>query len=289
MSELGIYEKALPTSLSWLETLELVKSLGFDFYEFSIDESDQRLARLDWDETTISEVRSAIIKSGVPFRTLMLSGHRRYPLGSQNPLTREKAMDMGIKAINLATKLGIRHIQLAGYDVFYESRNKETNKLFLLNLSKLVKCAASKDVMLDIETMDDSYINSVSKIRQIKKIIHSPWLQAYPDLGNLSAWPENNVPDELVSNLDIITHIHLKDTLAVTPDYAGKFKNVSFGKGCVDFEQLFDVLSNAGYDGCYTIEMWSGEREHSIEEIKEALSFFRPLFKKYKIGNKNVR
>lgn len=43
---LGIYEKALPRGLSWEQTFDLVHELGYNFLEFSVDESDERLARL---------------------------------------------------------------------------------------------------------------------------------------------------------------------------------------------------------------------------------------------------
>ena len=45
---LGIYEKALAKDLSWPERLVLAKSCGFDFVEMSVDETDERLSRLDW-------------------------------------------------------------------------------------------------------------------------------------------------------------------------------------------------------------------------------------------------
>lgn len=44
---IGIYEKATPTHFTWLERLNFAKELGFDFVEMSIDERDERLARLD--------------------------------------------------------------------------------------------------------------------------------------------------------------------------------------------------------------------------------------------------
>ena len=45
---IGIYEKATPKHFNWLERLNFAKELGFDFVELSIDESDERLARLEW-------------------------------------------------------------------------------------------------------------------------------------------------------------------------------------------------------------------------------------------------
>lgn len=45
--QLGLYEKAMPGTLSWREKLKTAKRAGFDFVEISIDESDEELARLD--------------------------------------------------------------------------------------------------------------------------------------------------------------------------------------------------------------------------------------------------
>ncbi|MEE6030509.1 xylulose 5-phosphate 3-epimerase, partial [Avibacterium paragallinarum] len=45
--KLGIYEKALPKNLSWQDRLSIAKACGFDFVEMSIDETDERLSRLD--------------------------------------------------------------------------------------------------------------------------------------------------------------------------------------------------------------------------------------------------
>ncbi|MDR0899996.1 MAG: L-ribulose-5-phosphate 3-epimerase [Lactobacillaceae bacterium] len=286
MARLGIYEKALPKGLTWKERLALVKELGFDFLEFSIDESDERQARLEWTMAERQEIRDAIAETSTPIQTLMLSGHRKYSLGSSDPKIVERGLEMAYKAVQLAVDLGIRHIQLAGYDVFYEEHTSETEQRFITNLKKIVDYAASFDVMLDIETMDTSFINSIEKVARYKKIIKSPWLAAYPDLGNLSAWPENDVVKDFKDNLDIVAHVHLKDTLAVTDDFPGKFKNVEFGKGVVDFKALLQLLKDLEYDGAFTIEMWSEDRDRPIEEINEALDFFKPIFKEvgYQFG-----
>lgn len=43
---IGIYEKAMPNSLTWREKLLCAKENGYDFLEISIDESDEKLSRL---------------------------------------------------------------------------------------------------------------------------------------------------------------------------------------------------------------------------------------------------
>jgi len=44
----GLYEKALPADLSWEARLTTAAKAGYDFMDISVDESDARLARLDW-------------------------------------------------------------------------------------------------------------------------------------------------------------------------------------------------------------------------------------------------
>ena len=53
---LGIYEKALPKDIDWVERIKLVKECGYDFVEISIDETDERLARLDWSDDEIERI-----------------------------------------------------------------------------------------------------------------------------------------------------------------------------------------------------------------------------------------
>ena len=232
---LGIYEKALPQKLTWTEKFNLVHELGFNFLEFSIDESDERLARLDWSRKQREDFRQAMWQTNSRINTMMLSGHRRFPLGSADPAVRQKALEMMSKAIDLAVDLGIRNIQMAGYDVYYEPKTVQSREWFVEDLTRCVEMAAKKLVMLSIETMDDPFLNSLSKIAHIKKEIPSPWLQGYPDLGNISAWPENNVAEDLENNMDDVVAVHLKDTKRVTPTFKGQFKNVPFGDGDVDF------------------------------------------------------
>ena len=279
INALGIYEKALPPKLNWEQKFNLVHDLGFNFLEFSIDESDERLQRLDWSKTQRSEFCQAMWKTNSRINTLMLSGHRRFPLGSADEHVREQSLEIMQKAIDLAVDLGIRNIQLAGYDVYYESKTVQSHELFLENLQKCVDMAAKKLVMLSIETMDDPFLNSLTKISQVKTQIKSPWLQGYPDLGNISAWPENDVIVDLENNVDNIAAIHLKDTKKVTPTFKGQFKEVPFGEGDVDFLGCLKALVRLGYSGSYTVEMWTESAADPTTEIKQAKLFFDQLFK----------
>lgn len=280
MVQLGIYEKALPKDITWLERLSLTKELGFDFVEMSIDETDERLARLDMSDEELNLMIDAMSQTGVRIQSICLSGHRRYPYGSTEKSNREMAYQLMDKAIRLASKLNIRIIQVAGYDVYYEEKSMLSREYFIEGLKKAVQQASEYGVMLSVEIMDDPFMNSLTKFIEIKKQIPSPYLQVYPDLGNLSAWPMNNPAYELEQGIDMISSIHLKDTYSVTADFPGQFRDVPFGEGCVDFDGLLHVLKRLGYEGTFLIEMWNEEDVDFKEKIKEAQDYLYPKLRK---------
>lgn len=138
---LGIYEKALAKDLSWPERLVLAKSCGFDFVEMSVDETDERLSRLEWTPAQRASLVNAMLESGVAIPSMCLSAHRRFPFGSRDEAVRERAREIMTKAIRLARDLGIRTIQLAGYDVYYEEHDEGTRQRFAEGLAWGCGCA----------------------------------------------------------------------------------------------------------------------------------------------------
>lgn len=273
MNYLGIYEKAMPVSLSIPEKLKYAKQLGFNFIEMSIDESDQRLARLTWSKDNIHKINETQLYEDIYVQSICLSGHRRYPLGSSDENIRNKGLEIMFQAIDLAQKIGVRVIQLAGYDVYYETKSQLTAQNFKESLNVALDYAAKKQVILALEIMDDTFLNSISKYIELKEAVSNhPYLKVYPDVGNLSAWPQNNVPNELAKGINDTVAIHLKDTLPVTADFKGKFKDVPFGEG-VDFVEVFQTLRRLKYNGPFLIEMWSENLTDPKEVILNAKTF----------------
>ena len=114
---IGLYEKAMPNTLSWKEKLEAAKEAGYDFVEISIDETDAKLARLDWTKEERLDLVKTMYEVGIPVRSMCLSGHRKYPLGSSDPATCARGMEIMEKAIQLADDLGVElDIQNIAFD-----------------------------------------------------------------------------------------------------------------------------------------------------------------------------
>ncbi|MEZ8204892.1 L-ribulose-5-phosphate 3-epimerase [Vibrio splendidus] len=252
----GLYEKALPNELSWEDKLKQTKELGFDFLEISVDESDERRSRLDWNDEEVYALRRLCEKHGVPLQSMCLSAHRKFPFGSADPAIREQAVIHMEKAISLAYKLGIRTIQLAGYDVYYEPADKVTHQRFIEGMKLSARLAERSGVMLAVEIMDTDYLNSLSKFEVLSREINSPYFTAYPDVGNISGW-NYDIVTELKLSKPHITQIHLKDTYKVTDEYKGQFRDLVIGDGEVDFNAIFETLKETECVVPLVIEMWA--------------------------------
>ena len=245
----GLYEKALPAALSWEERLTAAGQAGYDFVEISIDESDERLARLDWSASERAALRHSIANTDVRIMTMCLSGHRKYPLGSHTPELRQQGQEVLRKAIEFAGDIGLRVIQVMGYDVFYEISDDETRANFIDGLRLGARWAEQAGVMLGLENLDTPFVENLSKALAIIREIDSPWLRLYPDIGNLAA-AGYAPPDELTLAKRQILGIHVKDALPRV------IRGVPFGKGIVPFRETFRALAQTGFWGLLGVEIW---------------------------------
>ncbi|MBP3480058.1 MAG: L-ribulose-5-phosphate 3-epimerase [Clostridia bacterium] len=276
----GIYEKAFAPKTSWSEKLRRASKLGFDYIEISIDETDERLSRLDWSRAQKKQLIDDIWNSGISIQSMCLSGHRRFPFGSADVSIRKKAYEIMDKAIEFAVETGIRVIQLAGYDVYYEPSNEVSIKRFSDGMQWAAQRAARAQVMLAMEIMDTPFMNSISKHLEYEEKINSPWYKVYPDIGNLSAWRENDPAAEIEKGISSIVGVHVKDAIAPCGKFRGKFKSVPFGTGCVDFSARFNQLEKLNYTGPYMIEMWYQDGTDDMQEIKKALNWLNKQYER---------
>jgi len=270
---LGLYEKAMPKELNWKEKLETAKATGYDFVEISIDETDEKLARLDWSKEERRELVDLMYQIGVPIRTMCLSGHRKYPIGSNDPKICARGMEIMEKAIQLADDLGIRIIQLAGYDVYYEESTSETVQRFGENLKKCERMAARAGIVLGFETMETEFMNTVEKAMRYVNKIDSPYLGVYPDMGNITNAAKEygtDVLEDIRTGTGHLDAVHLKETVP------GVFREVRFGTGHVDFPSVIHETWKAGVRR-YVTEFWyTGDPEWK-KDLDLAVGMMRPL------------
>lgn len=260
---IGVYEKALPLDISWEERLSVAQESEFDYVELSVDESDERQARLESNNTERKEIREAITNTGVQLKTMCLSGHRKYALGSRDFKTREKSIEVFDKAIDLACELGIRIIQVAGYYVYYEDETEDSIKRYEEGLAKGLELAQKSGVMLAIENMDTLGIISLEEGMRIVKMFNSPWLQLYPDVGNLTERGKDTFKELELAKGHMVA-LHIKDTRPGEP------RRVEFGEGQVPFKEAFAKLAELKFNGPVMVEMWNDNAADSLQKVKDA-------------------
>ncbi len=260
---IGIYEKALPFNVDWFERLAKAKEAGFDFVEISVDESDERLSRLDWSAAERANLRTAIAQTGVPLTTMCLSGHRKYPLGSADPATRQRAFDIMQKAIDFAVDIGVRVIQLAGYYVYYEPHTADSLPRYQDGLARGLEWASKAGVMLAMENVDGNDVDSVTQAMVFVDAFNSPWFQVYPDIGNISEHGLD-VCAELELARGHIVGVHVKDTVPGEP------RRVPFGEGTVPFADAFRKLAEMNFTGPVLLEMWNDDSPDSMRIVQES-------------------
>lgn len=283
---LGLYEKSMPGTLSLTEKLRETRKAGFDYMELSVDETEEKLARLDWTADQIDALTHAIHTTGVPIHSICLSGHRKYPLGHPDPEVRRQSLQIMEKAMQLADGISARIIQLAGYDVYYEKGNADTRLWFEENLDRSVLMAAKYGVVLAFETMETPFMNTVAKAMEQVRRVDSPWLQVYPDIGNLTnaaKAAQDSVERDLATGRGHLAAVHLKETV---PDV---FREVPFGTGHVDFVSDVRTALELGVrsfvgEFWYTKEEpnWAGQLRFANDFLRDKLETAAALLEKTK-------
>lgn len=267
---LALYEKAMPSGFGFGRMLECAARNGFDRLEISVDESDARLSRLDWTDAQKQELVDLIRQTGVPIRTMCLSGHRKYPFGAHDAAVREKSLEIMQKAVTFAAETGISIIQLAGYDVYYEQGDETTRAYFEENLRKAVEYAETAGVVLAFETMETPFMDTVAKSMEYVRMIDSPWLGVYPDIGNLqnaAVLYGHSITDDLAQGAGHIFAIHLKET------QPGVYRDMAFGTGHTPYHPCLELAHAQGVR-MFTGEFWHQKDEENYEAVISASAAF---------------
>ncbi|MGL5406803.1 MAG: L-ribulose-5-phosphate 3-epimerase [Propionibacteriaceae bacterium] len=263
---LGIYEKALIACSEWSPFFSQVIDGGFSFVDLSIDESPQRASRLSWSASERINCRSAAEANGVDIGALCLSLHRKIMPGSIDPDMRSRALEVYRNGIDLAGDLGVNVVQVAGYFAHYEPRDPDARSRYIDTLAAAVPHAARSGIILAIENVDGHDIASIPDAMSVVQEINSPWVQCYPDIGNI-AEHGGSATHELRAGEGHMVALHVKDVLPGEP------RRIPFGMGVADFDSAFTELARQQWSGRMMLEMWNDDHPDSVAICKQARYF----------------
>lgn len=270
---LGLYEKSMPKELPWKDKLLAAKKAGYDFVEISIDETEEKIRRIYMSKEERLKLLQCMYEVDLPIRTMCVSALTKYSLGNEDSRLCERGMEIARQAILLAEDLGVRIVMIPGYDVYYEQSTATTQKRFCDNLKKVVMMAAAAGVLIELETMENNFMNTVWKAMYYVKQIDSVYLGVYPDSGNLKNAAVSLGNDEvrdILSGKGHISSLHLKETIP------GTFREIPYGTGHVDFRKIIQAAWSIGIRK-YVTEFWYTGNPQWQEELYAARAMMGKL------------
>lgn len=277
---LGLYEKAMPPGLSWKEKLNCAKEAGFDYVEISIDETEDKIQRVYMSKEERLKIILDMYEAEIPVRSMCVSALTKYSLGNDNPVYCQRGMEILRNAIGLADDLGIHVIMIPGYDVYYRPSSLETKRRFLENLKTAVQIAEASGVTIGLETMENDFMNTVGKAMKYVFLCHSNYLKIYPDIGNLTnaaVLYQTDLLEDIELGKGNITSMHLKET---SP---GKYREIPYGSGHVDFETAISAAWNMGVRR-YVTEFWYKGSKSWRDDLADANQRMRKILDKQSGG-----
>lgn len=276
--QIGLYEKAMPDTLTWKEKLMAAKEAGYDYVELSIDATEEKIQRI----YSSKEARLALIcsmyETGVPIRSMCVSALTKYSLGNDKPDYCARGMEILEKSVELADDLGVRVVMIPGYDVYYELSTLETKARFLENLRKGARIAEKYGVLLGLETMENHFMNTVEKAMKYVTLCGSEYLKIYPDIGNLTnaaVQYQTDVLEDMELGKDNLVGLHLKETVP------GKYREIPYGEGHVNFEAAIEQAWKQNVRR-YVTEFWYKGNPAWREDLLDARSRMEAILARQK-------
>lgn len=267
--QIGIYEKAFPEEYSIREMLAIGKEIGYDFFEISIDRTENRINRL-FDSDNWVSLKKDIEVTGFPIGSMCLSALSTYTLGSNDSVIEKKALDIAYQAIRFAENIGLRIVQIPACDVPKNCEHtKETDERFIYNIRKIVDYACAHSVVIGLENMEDNYMDSIEKNMRLIKTIHSPYFLLYSDSGNItssSMISGKDLMNDMELGRDRYCAFHLKETRP------NKYGGLFYGEGHVDFQRIVSLAWRNYGIRRFVLEYWYLGNEDWRKKLLTALT-----------------
>jgi sugar phosphate isomerase/epimerase len=142
--------------------------------------------------------------------------------------------------------------------------------LFVAVARELCDYALPKGVTLILEPVnryETDFINSVEEGIEVMKKIDRKNMMLMPDTFHMNI-EDKQIGPVLAKNIDYIKYIHFADSNRLAP-----------GEGNLNFQEIFDYLLEAKYDGWITAEILPDPDPDTA--ASQTASFLIPLIKEY--------
>lgn len=250
----------------------LAKKYGFDGVEVVLGNNGP--VNYSSTEEDMKALKEKALSYGLEFYSMVCDQCWEYSLTSNNPEVRQKAEDMIVHQIKVASWLGCDTIlvlpgiveglstdgEVVSYGIVYERA--------LDAVKRLSAVAEEYGVTLGLENVWNKFILSPIEMRDFIDKIDSKFVGAYFDVGNcvVNGYPEHWI--EILGSR--VAKVHFKDYIRANGTLDG-FTDI--GKGDVNYPEVLKALASVGYDGWVTAEVFpdANDPERILKISSEAV------------------
>ncbi|WP_169084907.1 sugar phosphate isomerase/epimerase family protein [Paenibacillus sp. PL91] len=249
------------------DCITTAKKAGFDGIELSLNETGElSLAATDHE---IRDIQNRLEEAELEIAGLATGLYWSYPMTSESAATREKAIDVCKKQLELAAALGVDTILVipgaVGVDFIPGSEITDYEYAYdraLESIGKLVPFAESAGVSIGIENVWNKFLLSPLELRSFVDAHGSAFVGSYFDVGNAL---QNGYPEQWIRILGHrIKKVHFKD---YRRQAGGLHGFVDLLAGDVDYPAVMAALRAIGYSNYVTGEMIPPYNHHSEQII----------------------
>ncbi|HOJ53456.1 MAG TPA: sugar phosphate isomerase/epimerase family protein [Phycisphaerae bacterium] len=249
----GINGWTFPSGTPWAEAARAARAAGFEALEPVLD-AEGELSLLT-DESSCRRLGDQIREAGLEIAGLATGLWWQTPLTSPDRAARQKALELGVAALDRARWLGAPVLLVVPGVVgrwnarepavpYEEALSYAFNALRTLSFE-----AEARNVMIGIENVWSRFLLSPVEMRELIDHVNSAWVRAYLDVGNVLQF---GYPQDWIQTLSTrIIRVHAKDYRLESGTPRGFCLP---GDGDVDWPQVVAALRQIRYEGPVTYE-----------------------------------
>jgi hexulose-6-phosphate isomerase len=242
----GLVFDMVPANLSYADRFKLVRDAGFEVVQ-ALTEPDQRKAE---------EMKRAADAANIRIDSVMNVDHWQYPLSSSDPAIVEKSLSGMRTSLRNAKLWGSDAVLLVPAVVNPQTSYRDAWTRSQAQIRKLIPLAEELKVVIAIEEVWNRFLLSPLEMVQYIGEFHSPWVQAWFDVGNVVLY---GYPQDWIRTLGKrIVKVHLKDFKRKEDGYAW----VNLGDGDVDWPAVRQSFTEIGYSGSVIAELEQGDETY---------------------------
>jgi L-ribulose-5-phosphate 3-epimerase len=184
-----------------------------------------------------AEVRTRLEHHGL--EAASISGH--------SDLTTQEGLEHGLAVVAWAERFGLPVVNTA---IGGPGHIEESEEAFLRNIGPLADAAQAAGIVVALEIHGDLMASGEQSLPLLDRIGH-PAVKVNYDTANVEYYSGRRAEDDLPSIADRVAHVHLKDMRGGK----GEWDFPALGEGHVDFGRVIEILTAAGFDGPYSVEV----------------------------------